>query len=86
MENDLAVEHHARHGRCSSRLADCSPDELRVVEQLLDGLERGRAVYGMLELASDNRDWLAEARAELRDCLFYLCAYHVAEAAKADKG
>ena len=38
------------------------------------GLDEGRAVYGPLDLATDQRDLLGEAAAELRDACVYLAA------------
>lgn len=45
---------------------------LDVLESCLDGLEKGRAAYGPLVLASDQRDFTAEAREEQRDGMLYL--------------
>ena len=61
------------------RLGACSPDELRVIDQVLSGLERGRDVYGPLDVAADARDFSLEASDELRDCLVYLAAHHIAQ-------
>lgn len=61
---------------CDSRR---SLDELRVVDQVLAGLERGADDYGPLDLARDQRDFGKEAAEELRDCLVYLAARAVAE-------
>lgn len=57
----------------ASQLADdrWSVDELRVVQLVVDGLARGRSIYGALDLASDTRDWALEARAEARDLVVY---------------
>lgn len=62
----------------ASRLQVCSYDELRVVAQILAGIERGRADYGPLDLDKDDRDFDDEARQEIRDALFYLCCGEVA--------
>ena len=53
-------------------------DELRVVDDLLSGLERGAEVYGPLDLASDGRDFREEAAQEARDLLVYVSAENVA--------
>lgn len=63
----------------AARLPACSLDELRVIEYVLAGLEHGRAEYGPLDLASDERDWLRERAMECRDLLFYTAAHAVAE-------
>lgn len=53
------------------RIAACSPDERAVIERLLDGIEKGRPVYGAMDLATDARDLTAEADDEARDWLVY---------------
>lgn len=62
----------------TSRLAACSHDELRVLAEVLAGIEQGRGSYGPLDLARDQRDFAAEGAAELRDFLFYASAASVA--------
>lgn len=61
-----------------SRYYALGADERRVIdhalEELLTGLEVGRERYGELLLATDQRDFAREARAELRDGLIYLAA------------
>jgi len=47
-------------------------DELRVLEYVKDGLRTGRDVYGPLEVGLDKRDFLEEARQELRDAIVYM--------------
>lgn len=54
-----------------ARLFDCNHDELRVIDSILAGLEKGRSVYGPLDLQSDPRDWQREAAEERRDTLIY---------------
>jgi len=49
-------------------------DELAVLENVAEGLLRGRGVYGELDLARDQRDFEAETLAEVRDGLAYLGA------------
>jgi hypothetical protein len=48
------------------------PDELAVLELVGNGLARGRTVYGELAIATDRRDFRAEAGDELRDALVYV--------------
>ena len=48
-----------------------SVDELRVIDSILSGLERGADVYGPLDLATDPRDWQMELAEERRDALIY---------------
>lgn len=66
--------------RILPRLSACSESELAVlwaaVESLLDGLEKGRAPYGSTP-GLDRRDYIAEARDELRDGLLYLAMHQV---------
>lgn len=38
-------------------------------------------MYGPLDVASDLRDFPREAAEELRDCLVYLAAHHIAQEA-----
>lgn len=52
----------------------CSLDELRVLVWVAEGIHQGRTVYGPMDLASDNRDFRAEQRQELRDFLVYAAA------------
>ena len=54
------------------RLGDLNMDELAAFDVLLFKLEQGKADHGPLDLASDGRDWLAEARQESMDRLWYL--------------
>lgn len=61
-----------------NRLVSCSRDELRVIDRVLQGLERGRAVYGPLNVNTDPRDFEREAAEEFRDALVYLSAAAVA--------
>lgn len=49
-------------------------DELAVLELVAHGLARGRAVYGELVIATDRRDFRAEAGEELRDAIVYSAA------------
>ena len=54
-----------------SRLAACSNDERKVLEEILRRIEAGRDVYGPLDLASDKRDFAAEATEEATDWTIY---------------
>jgi hypothetical protein len=58
--------------RCvAGRLALCSEDELRVIDDLLGRLEKGRDAYGPLDLATDDRDWAREEFEEQLDAALY---------------
>ena len=60
------------------RIKALNEDETAVLAEVLnfalEGLERGRHRYGPLVLETDNRDFLQEAREELRDGGIYLAA------------
>lgn len=69
-----------------ARLAACSPDELRVVDYVLGRLEVGRARYGELDFAGDDRDFLEEERQEHADGVVYrACAEIVRLDARRDR-
>lgn len=51
-----------------------SEGERAIVQSVIDGLERGRSVYGPLDLSTDERDFRVEATEELRDAVIYLTA------------
>lgn len=75
----------------SERQHECSDDELRVLDRVLQGIEGGRENYGPLVIRGDARDWREEGVMELRDFLFYAAAHEVARDArererKADSG
>lgn len=53
-------------------------DELRVVDDVLAGLEQGAETIGPLDLEQDDRDWSEEAAQECRDLLAYLAMRKVA--------
>ena len=57
-----------------ARFLMLGPDHREVFELLLDKAEGGAKKYGVLDLANDGRDFEAEARAELLDCIHYLGA------------
>ncbi len=64
-----------------SRLCDerRTHDELRVVDDVLSGLEHGADEYGPLDLERDARDFGEEGAQECRDLLAYLAMQKVAE-------
>lgn len=47
-----------------------------VIRQAIDKYEAGRAEHGQLDLDTDSRDFIAEAIAELEDCINY-CAIQI---------
>ena len=61
----------ALHRQICGRLLMRSFDELRVVDSILTGLERGADTYGPLVISDDARDWQREADEELRDWAVY---------------
>lgn len=48
------------------------PDAIRVVERVVERLRLGQRQYGPLDLATNPRDWKAEAVEELLDATAYL--------------
>jgi hypothetical protein len=54
-------------------------DELRVLDDVLCGIERGADTIGPMDLAADSRDFDEEAAQECRDLLVYLSMRKVAE-------
>jgi hypothetical protein len=54
------------------KMAHLNAEELGVVDQIVDGLLRGRDVYGELAQRTDARDYLVEGIAEARDQAVYL--------------
>ncbi len=46
-------------------------DELRVLHQIALRLQKGRRIYGALDVATDVRDFRIEGREELEDFLVY---------------
>ena len=54
-----------------SQIDSLGPDERAVVELVVDGLVRGRAQYGELDIDDDPRDFVQEAIEELRDTAIY---------------
>jgi hypothetical protein len=60
--------------RIADFLGQLGPDELEVTLLVVEGLARGRIVYGELRVAHDGRDFRAEASAELRDAIVYVAA------------
>ena len=53
-------------------LDDIGDDEVRVLLYLAQRLHMGAGQYGPLDIATDPRDWTAEARAEFADGAVYL--------------
>lgn len=74
LSNDLGHPGPGQVRAITDRIEALSPDERAVVLDLLDGLERGRVVYGPLEIDADRRDFADEARQEARDWLVYTIA------------
>lgn len=55
------------------------PDAIRVVERVVERLRLGQKQYGPLDLATNPRDWKAEAAEELLDATAYLAMQSVKE-------
>jgi hypothetical protein len=55
-----------------------SADELLVIDHVMNGLKRGREIYGSLNVLQDRRDFGDEARQEWRDALIYVAAHEIA--------
>jgi hypothetical protein len=49
----------------------CNADELRALRVVMDKLISGRNGKPALNIASDKRDWAAEARGEITDAIWY---------------
>lgn len=62
----------------ASQLPSCSLDELRVIGVRLVRMVRARADYGVLNLATDDRDFILEIAEENVDRAFYRDALYVA--------
>lgn len=66
----------------ADRIEAMEPDAqrvvMRIVERVVSRLELGRAQYGDLNLATDPRDWRAEAAEEAVDGLVYTAAGEIA--------
>ncbi len=67
--------------RLVARLSDPARtiDELRVIDDVLAGIEHGAREIGPLDLVSDERDFDEEAAQECRDLLAYLAMRKVAD-------
>lgn len=81
LEKTMTYSTSRRESELGDRLATLTAfagglgdDELRVLEMVARGLDRGREVYGPLVLATDERDFGAEAFEEIRDALVYVAA------------
>lgn len=57
-----------------ARILMLGRDHREVFDLLIEKAEGGAKKYGVLDLANDSRDFEAEARAELLDCIHYLGA------------
>ena len=68
---------NAAHEALANILDDLETDEIRVLTRLAERLRTGMRVYGVLNLARDQRDFReVEARQEVEDLLVYLaCAW-----------
>lgn len=55
-------------------MAHMNDDEQEVVRLVAQGIINGRANYGELKTASDNRDFVRETLEEVRDSLVYIGA------------
>lgn len=53
-------------------------DEREVIREVIEGLERGREVYGPLDIDGDARDFEVEALQEHRDAVVYLTVETIA--------
>lgn len=56
----------------AARLLALGADQRDAMLELLVKAERGRDKYGVLDIATDTRDFREEATAELLDCCWYL--------------
>lgn len=64
-------------------VATLRTDEVRALTRIADWLRMGQAAYGYLNVAGDTRDFRAESREEIEDCLVYLaCAWLKQEASR----
>ncbi len=52
----------------------CNGDELDVLTLVAEGINKGRRVYGFMNLAAERRDMALEAFEEVRDALVYVGA------------
>jgi hypothetical protein len=76
---------HAMRRTICVRLDLCSPDELRVIDRLLSRVEKGRATYGPLDLATNYHrvdDWRRELAEEREDFLVYQAIIDVVDHAR----
>lgn len=55
-----------------SDIEELNVDELRVVSQVVQGLRKGREVYGPLDIKWDKRNMVRETMEEVRDALVYV--------------
>ncbi len=57
--------------RLDATCAELGDDEIRVIAFLARRLLEGQRAYGLLDLATDRRDWKQERAQELADALVY---------------
>ena len=57
--------------RLLAATAHLNADEMAVLVEVAEGLVKGRTVYGPLDVTDGRYEYVAEARAELRDFIAY---------------
>ena len=67
-----ADRHATRLLEVRARLGNLNEDELEAFDFLLEKLETGKVDHGALNLETDPRNWLDEARQEQADRVWYL--------------
>lgn len=68
----MTDRHATRLLEVRARLGQLNADELEAFDFLLEKLETGKIDHGSLDLATDPRNWLEEARQEQADRVWYL--------------
>lgn len=63
-------------------IAECNDDELRALRVVVDKLKSGRVGKPPLNVATDPRNWDAEARGEITDAIWYWAFAVVARGAQ----
>jgi hypothetical protein len=63
-------------------IAECNIDEQRALRVVMDKLKAGRLGKPPLNVATDPRDWAAEARGEITDAIWYWAFAVVARGAR----
>jgi hypothetical protein len=64
-------------GEVQHMIGGWSDDELDVLGVVAERLTLGRAHYGVLDLATDTRDWRTELDEEVADVLVYSAIRHL---------